>query len=243
MNSAQIISDFIKSVADNAMPFATAMAAIGVLSMAIIQTLKDMLPLRNIFQRRYLIKWLRQKANEAKAIEGSTPEAATAESDLIRLATAGDRKAFYDLPIEQLCGQMNAALQVVFDYPHEHKDLLHCLAAHSSPDDIRLLITPRSSADVKTKEQNQIDARTRVMHQVQRALDGFQIAVGYRWKLYLQIAAFSLSYLLTVIGLSLHSGINAVPNNIMVIVVTGIISGFLAPIARDLVASLQKLRG
>lgn len=102
MNSAQIISDFIKSVADNAMPFATAMAAIGVLSMAIIQTLKDMLPLRNIFQRRYLIKWLRQKANEAKAIEGSTPEAATAESDLIRLATAGDRKAFYDLPIEQL---------------------------------------------------------------------------------------------------------------------------------------------
>lgn len=243
MSNAQIISDFIKSVADNAMPFATAMAAIGVLSMAIIQTLKDMLPLRNIFQRYYLVKWLEQKAKDAKTIEGSKPEPTDAESDLIRLATAGDRKAFYDLPIEQLCGQINAALQVVFDYPHEHKDLLHCLAAHSSPDDISLLTTRPSSAEVKSKDQNQIDARTRVMHQVQRAVDGFQIAAGYQWKLYLQIAAFSLSYFITVIGLSLHSGIKAVPDNIMLIFVTGIISGFLAPVARDLVASLQQLRG
>src|SRR5216117_3080802 len=111
--ATQAIILFVRSVSAYALPFATAMASIGVLSMAIIQAAKDMLPLRSGFQRRFLARWLRRKAAEAASGSGAPPDPAAAERDLVKLATAGDAKAFYDLPIEQLCGQMNVAMQIV----------------------------------------------------------------------------------------------------------------------------------
>jgi len=243
MEAADIINRFVATVSANAMPFATAMAAVGVLTMAILQTVKDVSPVRNIFQRRFLRGWLEAKARDSVELAAGAPNPRQAETDLIRLATAGDRQAFYDLPIEQMCGQINAATQVLFDYPEEHGDLLRCLAALAKPEDLKILLTPRTATEAQ-RTQAQVDARSRVMHQVQRSIDALQIAAGFRWKLYLQIAAFSLSYLLTIIGLSLYPGTEATTlNNVLVVVLTGIVGGFLAPVARDLVASLERLRG
>lgn len=248
MDTAHIINGFIKVVYDNALPFATAMAAIGVLSMAVIQTAKDMFPIRNYFHRHYLKTWLRKKAWSRKimAEEFEKKEQQVnieiAEADLIRLATAGDAEAFYDLPIEQLCAQVNAATQVVLDYPADHQDLLTCLASQASASDL-YTISKTEFTDVKQpKGQEEIDARARVIHQVQRSIDGLQIAAGFRWKFYVQLASFAASFLLTIIGLSFQQNISAVLDNLSLIVFMGIVGGFLAPVARDLVASIQKLR-
>jgi hypothetical protein len=239
MNEADIISKFVETVSKNMLSFASAMAAVGVLSMAIIQTLKDMLPLRNWFQQRYLLDWLTRKAGEAEGNSVPRPDVGIALRDLVRLATAGDGKALYDLQIEQMCGQMNAAMQVVLDYPAEHSDLLRCMAALARPSDIEELL----KAGQRQKTPEQVDARTRVMHQVQRAIDAFQITAAYRWKLYLQIASFALSFAFTVAGLTLYGGTAAyTTHNALVVVAVGIVGGFLAPVARDLVAALQRLR-
>ncbi len=239
------LTEFTKKVAENSMAYATAMAAIGVLTMAIIQTLKDMFPTRDWFQEWRLKAWLREKAAVAANIGAVTPNADTAEQDLIRLATAGDRGAFYDLSIEQMCGQMNAAAQIILEYPGDHKDLLGCLASLAKKEDIEELLEVRSGTMPGMRTQPQVDARTRVIHHVQRSIDGFQISTGFRWKWLLQVVSFAVSFVLIFAGLSLYerSGSSSqIALNTPWFVLIGLIGGFLAPVARDLVVALQKLR-
>jgi hypothetical protein len=248
MTISQQLADFADLVAGRVVPFLTAMAAIGVLSMALIQTAKDLLPIRRWFQRRYLRQWLHTKTRDVQ--EAIDP--ARAERDLIRLATAGDESAFYDLAIEQLCGQMSAATTVVLDFPARHRDLLTCLAAEADPDDRAALLRAaelgraaleRMRSDAPGDYQILVDARSRVTHQVQRSVDALQIAAGFRWKLTLQIAAFATSYVLTVVGLSLYRPPGtSVLTSAIVSVPLGLIAGFLAPIARDIVAIVSRAR-
>ena len=248
MTISQQLAEFADLVAGRAVPFLTAMAVIGVLSMAVIQTAKDLFPVRCSFQRRYLRQWLGFKTRNA----GEAVSPSRAEQDLIRLATAGDESAFYDLAIEQLCGQITAAATVVLDFPAMHRDLLTCLAAEADPDDRTALLQAaelgraaldRVRTDAPDEYQRLVDARSRVTHQVQRSIDALQIAAGFRWRLTLQSAAFAISYLLTVAGMSLYrSPQTSALASALVSVPLGLVAGFLAPIAHDVVAIVSRAR-
>src|SRR5882672_6362607 len=150
--------NFLDQIYRHTFPIATAMAAIGVLSMAIIQAVKDTSPMRHAFQKRFLREWLLRRAGKrfdskgirgfrdpfkrAETIAATVSEVKSAEKDLIRLATGGDTAAFYDLAIEQMCGQMNAAAQIVLEYPQSHSALLQLLAAQARPEDVTLVLSP-----------------------------------------------------------------------------------------------------
>lgn len=237
--------DFIKNLGNGALPFLGAMAAVGALSMAIIQAVKDVFSLRKRYQRWKLNHWLEAKADKLGECGKPRPDVTKAKEDLIRNATAGDEDAFYDLPIEQLCGQMNAAVQTVLDFPEKHQDLLRCLAAKADSEDIDLLLTqPQAAKAGQPKSQELVNARTRVIHQVQRAIDGFQIAASYRWKWSLQVAAIVLSFCLIIIGfwkLLPNYDIN-LGDSWPFVIVAALLGGVLAPVARDLIAAIQKLR-
>ncbi|MDQ3169780.1 MAG: hypothetical protein M3Q55_06555, partial [Acidobacteriota bacterium] len=181
---------------------AISIAAIGLLAMALLQGVKDMLPVRRWFHRAFVRAWLEHKARAHAATASVTPRADVALADLIELATTGDAHALFDLPIEQLCAQASAAAAQSLDYPARHEDLLRCLAASADPRDVEMVLhAPEqepSEVDAAHARAALVDARTRVMHQVQRSLDALQIAAGYRWKWYMQLAAFGFSYALTV---------------------------------------------
>ena len=66
MEIPQAIPDAVKAVYDWAFPFATALAAVGVISMAFIQTVKDMLPVRRWFQAWWVREWLQEQARQAR---------------------------------------------------------------------------------------------------------------------------------------------------------------------------------
>lgn len=244
------ITKFVEAIGDSATPFLGTMAAVGVLSMALIQTVKDIFPLRKWFHRWKLKRWLDMKADVVKATCHERPHVDQAMEDIIRLATAGDSDAFYELDIEQLCGQMNAAAQAVLDYPERHPDLLKCMAAMADADDIEELLKPSSPQTAnQPKSQNQVDARARVIHQVQRAIDGFQISAGYRWKWLLQGASFLVSFVITVVAVQMWHSRAIVDSTVKSeeiswagVFFIGLAAGFLAPVARDLLASLRKLR-
>ncbi len=250
MDIPKAIQEAVQTVAGGLFPLATALAAVGVLSMALLQTAKDILPLRRWFQAARVRAWLRDQAAQAPPIPGAAVNADTAEAALIRLATSGDRAAFLDLPIEQVTGQMNAAARIVLDFPWEHEHLFRCLAAQASETDVRRLIESRPPAQgprppLSAEEKSAlIDARNRVTHQVQRSLDGLQISTGFRWKLYLQIASIVLSGLIVWSGLMLfvREPIEVFVRHLPLYVITAVVGGFLAPVARDLVAALQGLR-
>ncbi len=235
---------FVDSAADFVLPFATAMAAVGALSMAFIQTLKDLFPIRRAYQQRFLRDWLTSKSAGAARSGSQPPDPVAAERDLIRLATASDREAFYDLATEQLCGQINSAAQVIIEFPHKHSDLFVCLTAVAEPGDVALMLRVSEQPPPPPVPQDVIDAKARVIHAVQRAIDGLQIAVCFRWKLRLQIASFVLSFAFVVTALWISDRTIAKDGNTFFgVIVTGIAGGFLAPVARDLVAALEKRRG
>jgi hypothetical protein len=216
-----------------------------------------MLPIRRWFQRNWVRGWLGGKAEYfLSRASGPPPEGLEhpeyIERDLIRLATDGDDNAFYDLQIEQLCGQMNAAAQVAIDYPQDYPDLIKTLACMAKLEDIRLLLDPppaakqpRSSvADPKSHEEFNayVDARNRVTHQIQRAIDALQVSAGFRWKWYLQIASIVLSGIIAGIGVWRFGHFQDTWKQFFTTIGVAILGGFLAPVARDLVASLQQLR-
>lgn len=235
--------------------FAAAMAAIGVITMALIQAVKDVTPVRRMYQRHRLRRWLTEGATEARTRHAKylagVPDANEllsvdlAESDLLCLAVDNDADALYDLTIEQMCGQINSAYQMVLDYTYTYRRLLLLGASAASPDDVELLITTQRSQfarpDGMTAEQKiaYADARNRVSHQLQRAVDAFQIAASYRWKWSMQLASFVISALIAIAAVMADQ---TTERPILTVVFTGIIAGFLAPVARDLAAAIQKLR-
>lgn len=248
------LDGFLGAFQTQTLAFFTAIAGVGVLSMAIIQALKDLTPIRSWFQAWWIRGWLAEKwamTKEVRAALANTRTASTgdrsAEADLVLLATDGDADALYDLAIEQLCGQMNVAAQAALDNPGRYPELLFCLACRAQPADLDQVLHPPDAVRVQAAQeqippvilQNYVDARNRVTQQVQRAIDAVQISLGFRWKFWLQLASFALSALIAGIGVWWADGSRT---DVASTIAIALLGGFLAPVARDLVASVQQLR-
>jgi hypothetical protein len=252
------VKDTAQQISQRAYPFFAASIAVGLLSMAIIQVFKDLLPVRRWFQQWWVRKWLEEKHSlvdkkEGRALIGESDQVfstGTAETQLVQLATDGDANAFYNLPIEQLCGQLNAAAQAVLENPSDYKVLLLHLGARAELSDLRTLITDTAqfrtpptldSAPDRSTFQAFVDARNRVGHQVQRAIDALQLSCAQRWKLWIQMIAIALSFVIALLSIQFFVDIHGTDKAKMVAAIS-IMGGFMAPIARDLIAGLQSLR-
>jgi hypothetical protein len=233
----------------------------GTLTMAILQILKDMCPIRRAFQRRWIEWWLWQQASrfsrsaatspgdgKSPAAAGSAPDPIAAETVLLGLATGGDEHAFYDLSAEQLVAQMSAAAQITLDYPRRYGGLIEILAAGADRADVEIVCSvgsPRAAVTSNgTLPADYTDARTRVGHRIQRNLDGLQISMSDRWQLWLQSASLVVSVIIVEIAILVQIAnggkdpIASLAGGLLV----GIIGGYLAPVARDITAALQSLR-
>ena len=235
-----------------------ALVGLGTLTMAVLQTIKDTTPLRRWFQERQMSKWLKEHASVASKNLYVKVNIAAAERQLLVLATDGDARAFYDLEIEKLCGQWAAANQIIIDYPALYPDLAASVAARALKSDFDKLfardlpdpLPPNVEARLDIEEQKRrstgrqefLDARSRVLHQIQRSVDSFQIDTAFRWKWQLQIASFGLSFLIAMIAMLIKSNWSMHELHLAMAIISAAIAGFLAPVARDLLAAIQKLR-
>lgn len=237
-----------------------ASAGLGVVTMAIVQLVKDLLPIRESWQKRWVETRVNERAREACVC------AARALDDLIRLASANNPRALYSLPIEQLAGQANAAAQAVLDFPARHKDLLMVMAAGADSADVEILLsTPPppppplraeaasggpEAAQQRTQEEERgkfADARNRVAHQVQRNLDALQIVMSVRWKFRLQLLSILVSvvcaFIVTVVLFPWPETPRGWMEAGLKVGLIGILGGFLSTVVRDLVAAIQGTRG
>jgi hypothetical protein len=229
--------------------FLLAVAGLGALTMAILQALKQGLPIRRWFQQYQMEQWLKLHVSLAKNNLGQEPYWTKAQDQIVVLSTDGDFGAFYDLEIEKLCGQLNAAIQIAIDSPKSYPDFFSCMAAralksdfdevmrHSYDARLPLGAEPQLDPDKShlVRTQRYTDARYRVAHQIQRAVDSFQIKTSFRWRWMFQIASFVLSFILALSAMKFNL------HNIPATLMWAAIAGFLAPVARDLLAAIQKL--
>ncbi len=229
------LDDYVKYL----WPMAVALAGVGIATMAALQMVKDLFRLQWYFNRWQVRRWLSQRARRCHEHDASfSPDAGWAHVQLITLATAGDEDAFYSLDCQQIAAQMAAASQIALDYPRLYIHLFLCLAAEAEPADVRRVLgpPPRPAAKIAW-----IAARNRVAHQVQRTLDGLQISLTNRWKRSNQVVSYMLNVLFVMLALrSLNAKLTSMP--IVDSMLVALLSGFLAPVAKDLVTALQQLR-
>ncbi len=223
----------------------------GALSMAFLQIMKDLTPVRRWFQEWWLERWIESRAAHFNRLTSHLKvppplNQSLAKKQLIELATGGEAKAFYDLPSDQMVAQMNAAAQIALDYPsvNHYYALLALVSEGADLQDVQKVagvVSARAAVKKETLPADYTDARTRVGHRIQRNLDGLQIAMSDRWQWLLQLGAQLLCIGALEVAIyntsTSHLGINMV-----VAVPIAMIAGYLAPVMRDLVAALQNLR-
>ena len=235
------LATFVQDLAAKWSQYLAGIVVLGTFVMAVLQTVKDLTPVREWFHRWFVGKWLKRRS-------GTAAVASAAQADLVALATDGDEGAFYSLATEQLCGQVSAAAQMVLEDPGSHKELLQCLTAKTPDAAINRLkqqaqpltqtfAMARADGSPAAAEaaQKLAEAKARTLHQVQRSIDALQISALYRWKVIFQAASF---------GLCVVVAWAASPNTVGLgrKVFLGVLAGFLAPIARDLQARLQQVK-
>jgi hypothetical protein len=221
-------------------PLASAALAIAAIATAIVQLFKDLLPIRRGFQRRFLASWFSKRLSARKAI--GQQQLLQAETELISLATGGDRSAFYDLEPAQLCGQINSAAQMAVAYPDRHPALIRFLAPEADERDIQSIVQHAQL----TPEQKQstsidpvLDARNRVTHHLQRSIDALQIAMTFRWKFYVQIVIYVVCFILAFVCLL---AVKPGPYTVAEEIAVAVVAGFLSPVISDFAATVNRWR-
>ncbi len=215
------------------------LGAVAAITMAILQIIKDVTPLRRIYQRWWMSTWITQQAAGFGALHNNAKaNPAKAAMALVELTTGGLADAFYDLSPEDMELQANAAGQIVLDEPSRYPDLLFVLSVGAAWEDLDRVGPGQPKAG---STQEYFEARSRLVRRMARNLQGARLALSNRWKLWMQLAALLLTTLLVeavVVSSRPSDGVTYV-----LAIPVGLVGGYLAPVARDLLAALQRLRG
>ena len=222
-----------------------ALTAAGTISMAVLQVIKELTPFRRNYQRRWFERWIDARANDFEKTAQNAKQSArpaseikvAAKAEVVGLATGGLADALYDLYSEDMVAQINLAAQVTLDAPKRYEALLSVLSEGTLPNDLTVIMAgqPKNGST-----QDYFDARNRVSRRIQRNLDGVRIALSNRWKFWMQVISVALTA--GVVEIAVWVGTDGSWSACGLALPIGIIGGYLAPITRDLLAALQKLR-
>jgi hypothetical protein len=260
----------VDTIGTNIVKTLTFLAAVGSLSMALVQVFKDLAPIRQRFNHTFLWNWYIERLfikpphtrrNYGLRLENSgSNRVELAFNETVMLATGGHWHALMDLSVEQLCGQLNSAAQIALEYPLRYRNFYDVLVAGADPGDIEIVAGgnpdstdakdassgPKSNGaeqDAGEDKQRYLEARARVGQFSQRSIDALHIRLGARWKWWLQIASFLFSAAITYAAFAIDrndwSLTSMRPNGVFYLVLSCIVGGFLAPVARDIVAAVR----
>lgn len=247
------LSEAVNNFATGLLGYALAAAAIGTVTMALLEFLKALFFARRFYHKRRVRRWL-------AAASRSGDEKIYAQ--LLALTVGGEKNsgALFDQPTDKMMGQIQAAASVALEFPDTYKDLYDFLTAppreearsfandatsweqFSQKLDQGAGIGQAGNAGEATEEARKAArARARLDHLVARKLDAFQVATEFWWARTNQFLALAGG---TALALYLFTKIqDTVPDlNLFERSVLSLLAGLVAPIAKDLVEALSGLR-
>jgi hypothetical protein len=177
----------------------------------------------------------------------------------------------YDLPIEQLSGQLNLALETGLDDPRRFRNLIVLMVGKEGATDLLSVIQPLSnvpkfgegqstggddSSETKYSEQAlaQAQSRAAITRMVQLRIDSFQIATGGQWRHRLRLVVLAVSFFLSFIVLFNSTPVGDAASGGLIVklakmplqsaysLVVGAIGGYLAMFLRDLTVIVENKR-
>lgn len=157
--------------------------------------------------------------------------------------------ALFALSLDKMMGQIQDAADTALGNPHVYPELYLFLTAGADLTDIanwfRWAQEPpaRSTEDAKTAK-TQADTYARLRQLIRRRLDAFQVTTSYRWETGNQVASVLLGAVV-LFGSLVYLTLDKPPKSSLEWIGLAFVSltgGILAPVAKDLVIALKKVR-
>jgi hypothetical protein len=275
MGTPEAIHQGMLDISSFILPYAVALAALGVLTVALLEAWKKVFATLPRFHRKAVCRWL---VNEAPPPSGVTQLRSTlaaghyglaartmaagydprlAYAQLLHLTTgvplqAGgvdlDTKggamarnvifALFELEIAKMMAQIQEAADAALNNPERYGDWFAFVTRGCNASDLADWKTVLAGgADPATRDKGAA-AYGRIRLLVRRQLDGFQTVTAYRWREWNQWWAWLVGALLM-----MAAQLMQMPgDNWLIMVITSLAGGILAPVAKDLVDALGKIK-
>lgn len=219
----------VLSPADTARQVFVVLVAAGFASMAVIQVAKSLLGLRGLYQQRQLWIWFGGRRGPAAYFE------LLEALNLLGHSPWG----IFDLPIEQLSAQISAAADFALTEPGRYQRFLASLIGSGTA--IPAPASPAPAAATKAPTVGPEGDQTAHHYYVRASIDRLQATLGYRWRNYVRSTAMWLSGLFG-IAIVEASRVTGLERGLDILAAL-LVGGFFSWLARDITASIERLRG
>ena len=264
--SPELVTKALESFSDFLMKYLVALAAVGALTMALIEAYKKVFDSRT----KYHFNFVREFINTDKEALKTSMEIneklhlnhtfSDTFSELVhlmcgievgkaRLITNKDEEKLltvFSLEVANLMSKIQDAVDAAIDNPNRYPNLFIFATSGADTDDaatwIMIAQTPPGSADpavAKTRSE----LYTRLHQLAKRKLDRLQLQLTYRWTNLNQLYANALggaTLFITLVWINRSNTMH--PDDYWIIFIVSIIGGILSPIAKDMISWLQKVK-
>lgn len=153
--------------------------------------------------------------------------------------------ALFALELDKMLGQIQDAADMALGNPDVYPELYLFLTAGADLEDVgrwqSWAQSPPVSTKVDAKEaKEQADTYARLRQFIRRRLDSLQLTAGYFWQTINQIASASLGAIMLFVALVI---LDKGKTNWLFLAVVSVVGGVIAPVAKDLVMALKRMRG
>jgi len=228
--SFQLIPSNIEFSSGAPLAYLVLSLSIGIITMTLVQIWRTLLPIRGYYQLVTLSRFLQKGERSIRSDEENSDTKHTAGSNFdippdqvsvdIAISELVGRlggmateekvrsrnilsSSFFDLPIEQLCAQINLAFEAGLATPKRYPHLILCIVGKQgleSLEKIRQIPPPSQRTQGSESTQfllDQTEARSALSQIGQQRVDAFQITSGSSWRRILRLAALIISILLS----------------------------------------------
>lgn len=275
MGTPQAIHQGLIDISDFILPYAVALAALGVLTVALLEAWKKIFATLPRFHRKAVCRWLVNEAPpsgegtqlrstlagghygiaQRNVAAGYDPRKAYAQ--LLHLTTGVplqpggvdlDEKggalarnvtfALFELEVAKMMTQVQDAADAALNNPERYAEWFAFVTRGCHPADIDAWTTVLAGGADPTTRDKGAAAYGRIRLLVRRQLDSFQTVTAYRWREWNQWWAWLVGALLMMVA----QLVQTTGGNGLELVLTSLAGGILAPVAKDLVDALGKVK-
>lgn len=243
------VAAVVEQFSQNILKYAVLLAAIGTVTMALIELLKSVFDVRMRYNRWRIRKWA--GTDVVAELEGMCVGSAKPQGAPSLLGRVAGEIEFsgvlYDQPAEKMMGQLQAAANLALDFPYRYDRLYRFLTGTRAElaGDAKLWHDyAKAVAEGKAREEDArlaTQARARLGMLVTRSLDSFQNETQYLWaelnqRIAVVSAAAFIFWLLFVMPDTKEWKFDLVRA-----VILAFVGGLVAPFAKDVVSALSGL--
>jgi len=261
------IADQINQFSQHILNYAMILAAVGTLSMALLELVKSVFDLRLDYNRGRVMKWTQGYPRAYAQLLLLATGGGSADPErrgLVKRITGEVRKSdvIFDQPSENMLGQFQAASNLVMDFPALYEDAYRFLMNQPASGplagdpstwlEFTRKTTGQGSSAGNSKPPRRIkdanrdieaglaaQARARLANLLSRKLDAFQNETQYLWAELNQRVSFLLATGLLLWFMYPTSGL--LSKDGLLTLILACFGGLIAPFAKDLVSALSGL--